>query len=168
MSRFKNSLLASLVALPLALGGCKSGGFREDAREPGMSTYSGRMGLGSTGDIWLSVCNDATYINEVSDFPGTEVIINYIGRKSAFVEGEPIEFVLNSDYGIGRPNFRAELIKNGEAVPERRHLDPRTIRWTIIPYPNLTRGNYTVQVYATEEFIGKIDFEVVANPEVKK
>lgn len=168
---FRDSLLAALVSLPL-LTGCKSTGYKEDSRGQGTATFSGRMGLGSSGEVFLSVCNDATYVREVSDFPGTEIIIDYSPKKNAFVKGEPIEFVLNSDYGIPHVPFVAELLRNGEAVPERRYFSPNMVRWLILPYPNLDAGNYTVQIYAghdkEKEFIGNLDFEVIANPEAKK
>ena len=167
----RDSLLVALVSLPL-LTGCKSTEYKEDSRGPGTATFSGRMGLGRSGDVNLSVCNDATYIREVSDFPGTEIIIDYLNRKSTFLKGEPVEFVLNSEYGIPHSPFVAELLRNGEAVSERRYLSANFVRWLILPYPNLDSGNYTVQIYAgsgdKREFIGNLDFEVVANPEANK
>lgn len=164
MSRFRNSLLASLVALPLALGGCKSHDFRETSRDKdGTVTYGASKGIDSSSEMLkMSTCNDGTLLG-YEGWPIKSPVIKYVGKKSTFVEGEPIEFWLESKRydGVGRTNFRAELSRNGEEITERLFVTQINPQWVVVPYLGLASGNYTVSCYSLDEFLGKIDFEVV-------
>ena len=161
-NRFGKSLLLGM-ALPLALGlgGCRSNTYHEVSKDKGTVKFVGSSILGPSGKIELSVCNDATYLGMDGGFPMSRPVIDYIGRKDTFLEGEPIEFVLYSPIGVGRANFRAELIRNGEPIPARRHMTQTNPTWMILPYNGLEHGNYAVVCYGLDEFLGKIDFEVV-------
>ena len=167
--KFGRSLLAGLVSLPLILSsGCRTVEYHETSNQKGTAIFLDKSGTRST-NVSLSVCNDARYVSTNRNSPKYETIIEYAGKKGVFVQGELVKFVLNSDYfGIGRENFCAELLLNGAPIPERRYIASGEVKWVIVPYPNLEPGSYTVQCYATQEFVGKIDFEVVANPGVKK
>lgn len=163
----------SLLALTLLTSGCAvPDNWGEDFAENGSAFF-----IDKPHAYGLSVCNDATFMGSESE-QGLwtrlyrKPLVDYVGRKSTFVEGEPVKFVLVGRLGIASKNLidsetvRIELIRNGEIDLNRRFSSKVNDICYIVPYPNLERGNYTVSCFrGLKDFLGKIDFQVVAPPE---
>ena len=164
MSSFRKGLAGLVLGGVLAMQGCKSADFHENSRDIGEVKYVGTKGIESI-DLILTVCNDGILLG-YEGWPTKYPVIKYINKKNSFVEGEPIEFWLESTshHGLGRTGLYVELRHNGNVLPERGFSTQINPQFFWVPYLGLKSGNYTSSCYSLNEFVGKIDFEVVANP----
>lgn len=164
----KSRLLSkALVAGTALFGGCAAHSFKEVSREPGKAIFQGERGILTPGPLELYVCNEATFLGEKSMFDSTPVI-DYLGIKDTFVEGEPIKFVLYwklRDFML-EDKCLVDLVKDGEVDPARRrvlNIPGTPAYWLkIVPYNGLDEGNYSIACYRDQSLMGKIDFQVVS------
>ena len=156
------SLLKKLALISsLALAGCVSGPFAEEARSSGSARFVGGnatfQGFKKTLEIYCG--NDINYIPE----KGFDVD----GQKDLFVNGEPIKvgLYLSGDIERGLENGSVgitKLLRNGE-VDISKTKRTNSGNYIVIDYgQNLGVGNYTVIHHGGEAFMGSIDFQVVS------
>jgi hypothetical protein len=168
----KNRIISGALLVGASMfGGCAAHSFKEVSREPGKAVFQGeRTGLAGVGPLELSVCNEATVVGYEGLFKNIPMI-DYLGLKDTFVEGEPLKFVIYwhaRDYSTDQKCL-VDLVKNGEVDPtKRRLLDmPGNAHYWLkmVPYNDLSSGNYTLTCSKEKEFMGKVDFQVVSPPD---
>lgn len=172
MNLFSRLAMGALTLVPLSLTSCNSvaHSFKETHKLEGFTRYQGIAALIEPISVKFYICNNAIPVKE-NDWGGVE--FNIDGRKSVFIDGEPIKVVLNcwgnpvfcSGLGNGSTGL-TKLLTNGEVDLNRNVIYSPDHKWNyrIIDYTGISPGNHTVVHYGGTDFMGKIDFEVVPKP----